>query len=218
MAKNVANRDDAKQNTHYLSALRYNRELMQSPDTCAYCPCYYYRKPWEEGSGGLHGQWDWGHQWWCLDQEVQSQLTRSLPFARTQLGPPLQLGAGGRFHWFQSGVCRTQYGFRLRASLPLPLVTEEPSISHLAVLQAGHPACCRWVLAFWTSLNRSSSLPLMVFVFRFVCWGRPPYKLSVCQQKYPDSSLSAGMSEITETQHMFFVFIPGLNKECHRNV
>lgn len=145
MARNVANSDDAKPKTHYLSALRYNREFMQSPDTCPYCPCYYYRKPWEEGSGGLHGQWHWGHQWQCLDQEVQSQLTHSLPFARTQLGPPLQLGAGGRFDWFQSGVCGTQYGFRLRASLPLPLVTEEPSISHLAVLQAGHPACCRWV-------------------------------------------------------------------------
>lgn len=125
----------------------HSRELVQSPHTCPYCPCYYNRKPWEEGRGGLHGQRDWGRRWRRrrrLHEEVQGQLARSLPFARTQLGPSLQLGARGRLHRFQPGVCGSQH-VRLWAPLPLPLVAEEPSVSGAAELQAGHPARRRWV-------------------------------------------------------------------------
>lgn len=51
--------------------------------------------------------------------------------------------------------------------------------------------------------------------FRFVCWGRPPHQLSVCQQKYPDTSLSTGMSE---TKHnKLFCFDLCVNKDSFSN-
>lgn len=176
-----------------------------------------------------------GRKWgspWPVGPRTPVAVPRRGGAESTHTLTPIRTDAAG-----STAPTRSQWSIRLIPIRSLRNPVRVPSLS-FATSTAGYrrafhfSSCCapswsssmlpvsaRWtVLAFWTSLNRSSSLPLMVFVFRAICWGRHPYKLSVCQQKYPDSSLSAGMSEITETQQMVFVFISGLNKECHRNV
>lgn len=227
--KNKSNRRKGKTTNPSTKARGSSRELLHSPDACPHFFCYCSRKLWKEGSGHVHGQWEWGHQRRCIDEEMQRQFTHSLPLARTQQDPAtLHVGAAGRCDWFQSGVCRTQY-VRLWASLPLPLVAEEPSISHPTELQAGHPARGRWVPDRLCRLLETPELVVfthacLVFLFffgRFICWGRPPYKLSVCQQKYPDSSLSTGTLQLN---HTYFTHICEPNcfhlsghRDCHRN-
>lgn len=114
-----------------------------------------------------------------------------------------------------------------------------PSLS-FATSTAGYRRACRsssyWAPSWssstlWVSSRRtvpalrkplkwSSSLALMLFVFRSVCWGRPTYKLSVCQQKHPDSSLSTGRLQIKHTCYLWLwtkLFDLSFHKRCQRN-
>lgn len=85
----------------------------------------------------------------------------------------------------------------LQKSLPFLILLS----SKLVIQHAVGESHIDWP-GYWKPLNWSSSL--MLFVFRFIRCGRPPYKLPVCQQKYPDSSLSTGTLQI---QHTYFTHI-----------
>lgn len=101
-----------------------------------------------------------------------------------------------------TSVSELRYLYRwLQKSLPFLILLSSKLVIQHAVGEL--PDCS----GSWKPLKWSSSLRLVCFFscfffvlfFRFICWGRPPYKLSVCQQKYPDSSLSTG----TNKSHLF---------------
>lgn len=94
-----------------------------------------------------------------------------------------------------ASVSELRYLYRwLQKSLPFLIL-----LSSKLVIQHAVGEYRRDCPGFWKPLNWSSLLTLMVFVFRFICWGWPPHKLSVCQQKYSDSSLSPGTLQIKHT-------------------